>query len=235
MTRGCREGWGRVAQERAVRTREQITAAAGVIFDEHGYGVSTNEIIKAAGTTKGAFYFHFPGGKEELATAILTSTLTNEGVRDQTPVLQTWLDTGLVLAHRLPQEPGLRAALRLAMHGRARDTYGTPWPAWIDITTQQLIDAQQAGELLSTAVPRRTAHIVAGAWSGIAVTTHAVYGNFDHFVEEVVDLYEHLLPNLALPGLIRRLECSVERARQQWDAHLAVRDGEALDGATTSA
>jgi AcrR family transcriptional regulator len=221
----------RATQARAVRTREQIIAAAGAVIERSGYGGATvNEIIDAAGVTKGSFYFHFPKGKVEIATAILTGTLTNEGVAPQQhPRLQTWLDTGTVLAHRITLEPTLRAALRLAMHSNARDTYGTPWPGWVQLTLGQLTEAQEAGELLPTAVPLKTARILAGAWAGIAVTSHAEDGHFDSFPARIVDLYEHLLPGLADPGIMPSLELSIERGPRLWEAYVAQRDSQGSD------
>ncbi|QND53720.1 TetR/AcrR family transcriptional regulator [Phyllobacterium sp. 628] len=41
---------------------------AVILFQAHGYhGVGLTEIIAQAKAPKGSFYFHFPGGKEELA------------------------------------------------------------------------------------------------------------------------------------------------------------------------
>lgn len=41
---------------------------AVILFQAHGYhGVGLSEIIAKAKAPKGSFYFHFPGGKEELA------------------------------------------------------------------------------------------------------------------------------------------------------------------------
>jgi AcrR family transcriptional regulator len=47
-------------QERAVQTRESLLRAAAEVFDEYGYsGASINRILKRAGLTAGALYFHF--------------------------------------------------------------------------------------------------------------------------------------------------------------------------------
>ncbi len=56
-------------QDRARRTREQILEVAAAAFARDGYaGTSLNELIRASGLTKGAFYFHFDS-KEALALA----------------------------------------------------------------------------------------------------------------------------------------------------------------------
>src|SRR6266508_4828592 len=57
--------------DRGEATRRQILEAAGRAFADKGIaGASLNDIIKAAGVTKGGFYFHFPS-KEALALAVL--------------------------------------------------------------------------------------------------------------------------------------------------------------------
>lgn len=54
-------------QERAVRTRRAVLEAAATVFADHGYTAATvADILKTAGVTKGALYFHFDS-KEALA------------------------------------------------------------------------------------------------------------------------------------------------------------------------
>ncbi|HEY1511594.1 MAG TPA: TetR/AcrR family transcriptional regulator [Solirubrobacteraceae bacterium] len=49
-----------------------LVRAARELFAARGYaGVGTEEIVQAAGVTRGALYHHFPGGKEQLFQAVL--------------------------------------------------------------------------------------------------------------------------------------------------------------------
>ncbi len=51
-----------------VSTREQIIETTCDLLEAQGYhATGLNQIIKASGTPKGSLYYHFPGGKEELA------------------------------------------------------------------------------------------------------------------------------------------------------------------------
>ena len=52
--------------------KEQAITAIAEVFREHGYhGTSYTQIIKASGLGKGSLYHYFPGGKEDIAKAVL--------------------------------------------------------------------------------------------------------------------------------------------------------------------
>ncbi|HEX7246084.1 MAG TPA: TetR family transcriptional regulator [Solirubrobacterales bacterium] len=60
----------RTQSERSEATREALVAAARPLFAARGYaGVGTEEIVRAAGVTRGALYHHFEG-KRELFAAV---------------------------------------------------------------------------------------------------------------------------------------------------------------------
>src|SRR3954451_23312416 len=71
--------------ERSRVTREKLLAHARTLFGERGYAaVGTEEIVRAAGVTRGALYHQFPG-KEALFEAVVEAveTETTERVAAQ--------------------------------------------------------------------------------------------------------------------------------------------------------
>jgi AcrR family transcriptional regulator len=58
--------------ERRDITRKALLAAARGVFGKRGFGAATlDEIAEAAGVTRGALYYNFPAGKDDLFGALL--------------------------------------------------------------------------------------------------------------------------------------------------------------------
>lgn len=198
-------------QQRAIRTRRIFLEAAAEVFDEHGYDAATiAAILDRAGLTRGALYFHFTS-KEELARGVLHEAVTAEGVTPQTFKLQEWVDTALLLAYRLPREPLLSASIRLSVDPRARGLFGTRWPDWIALGTDMLTEAKERGELLPHVDPGATSRLFVGAWTGVQLVTESMAEPLE-LVAEISALFELILPNNAVPGVLARLDTSPHRA-----------------------
>ncbi|HET6508281.1 MAG TPA: TetR/AcrR family transcriptional regulator [Baekduia sp.] len=58
-------------EQRSRATREKLVVAARALFAQRGYAaVGTEEIVRAAGVTRGALYHQFREGKEQLFEAV---------------------------------------------------------------------------------------------------------------------------------------------------------------------
>ncbi|MEV5321370.1 ScbR family autoregulator-binding transcription factor [Streptomyces sp. NPDC052687] len=200
-------------QERAIRTRDSILEAMASLFIEVGYEAATiAALVERTGLTRGALYFHFPT-KEAMAHGVLARAVTREGIIPQTYKLQEWVDLGLLLAHRLPREPMLRAAVQLSVDPRARSLFGTRWPDWIDVGRDLLVEAKRRGELLPHAVPEEIARLTVGAWTGVQLVTEALPDRLG-LAEEISRLYQLILPNVASVGVLAKLDASPYRAER---------------------
>jgi TetR/AcrR family transcriptional regulator, lmrAB and yxaGH operons repressor len=52
-------------------SKDRMIAAARRLFREHGYfGTALSDVVAESAAPRGSLYFHFPGGKEELATEV---------------------------------------------------------------------------------------------------------------------------------------------------------------------
>jgi TetR/AcrR family transcriptional regulator, lmrAB and yxaGH operons repressor len=53
-------------------SKERMITAARRLFREHGYlGTALSDVVTESAAPRGSIYFHFPGGKEELATEVI--------------------------------------------------------------------------------------------------------------------------------------------------------------------
>lgn len=64
------EHHARPPQKRAQRTRDAVIAGAARIIACEGSGVTVNDVVQAAGVTKGGMYFHFPS-KDAVVHAVI--------------------------------------------------------------------------------------------------------------------------------------------------------------------
>jgi TetR/AcrR family transcriptional regulator, lmrAB and yxaGH operons repressor len=52
-------------------SKDRMIASARRLFREHGYlGTALSDVVAESAAPRGSIYFHFPGGKEELATEV---------------------------------------------------------------------------------------------------------------------------------------------------------------------
>ncbi|MCT2593144.1 TetR/AcrR family transcriptional regulator [Streptomyces sp. N2-109] len=197
-------------QERANRTRAAILEAAAAVLAERGYEAATiADILLRADVTKGALYFHF-SSKEDLARGVLAYAVTTDGVPEQACKLQEVVDVSMVLAHRMPREVVLRAASRLAADQSSREIFHAPYSEWTGLVANLLGQARAQGELLPHVVPEDTAAILVGSFTGLSLTSQAAT-NLECLERQIGLLYDHMLPAIAVPGILGRLDTRPDR------------------------
>ncbi|MFE9116533.1 ScbR family autoregulator-binding transcription factor [Streptomyces sp. NPDC007172] len=215
-------------QERAIRTRNAVLEAAATVFAEYGYESATiTQILDRAQVTKGALYFHF-ASKEDLARGVLEHAVT-EPPPDQPVRVQSFVDMGLLLAQRLPREPLLRGAARIAADQSAQRFFGQHWRDWAKLTEDQLTVAKEQGEVLPYVDPERTAEAMVAAFTGTQLMSQAGTRMSD-LEERVSLLYDLVLPSIAVPGVLGRIDTSARRGARLYAEYRAAAEAASAGG-----
>lgn len=197
-------------QERAIRTRNVILACAAEVFDEYNYeAASITEILKRAGVTKGALYFHFPS-KEALAQGVMAAQARAVELRMEPAGLQTLIDMNLQIAHEMRTNTLLRAGLRLSV---VQQTFGlqdlAPFHMWMETFYNQLVAAKEKGELLPHVDPCRFARLIVSAYTGVQQVC-ALSDNTADLPRQISELWRVMLPGIAVPGVLPHLRLEGE-------------------------
>ncbi|WP_443049318.1 ScbR family autoregulator-binding transcription factor [Streptomyces sp. NBC_00316] len=215
-------------QERAIRTRRTILAAAAAVFAEGGYEAATiSEILNRAQVTKGALYFHF-ASKEELAQAILADQLSSVPMPpDRDLVLQQGLDYTYLLAYMLSRgDPMVQGSVRLTVEvGHPHDGLDrkVPMAGWIEFNTATLTRAKENGELLSHVDVDDTARMFVAAFTGTQLLSKIMTGHAD-LVERVADIERHLMSSIAVPAVLVQLDMAPDRATRVYEEIMRSRE-----------
>ncbi|MEU5900224.1 ScbR family autoregulator-binding transcription factor [Streptomyces venezuelae] len=198
-------------QERAVKTREEILRAAAEVFDERGYsGASMREIMKRAGVTLGAVYFHFPN-KEALALAVMRAQPTSIVPALKSQGLQRLVDITFVWSHKLQTDSMLRAGVRLTSEqtGFGLDD-ATPYQEWAGIMEECLADGQTAGDVRADVDVRMLAEFVVSACTGMQAYSLLASGRKD-LPERARSMWQLLMPAIATSSAADTIDVSAAR------------------------
>ncbi|MFI6689124.1 ScbR family autoregulator-binding transcription factor [Streptomyces sp. NPDC050485] len=221
-------------QERAIRTRKKILVSAAEVFDEVGYEAATiADILKKSGMTKGALYFHFTS-KEELAQAVLAEQVAAMPlVPERELKLQQSLDESLLLTHLLGRDwgdPIIQGSIRLTVdQGSPKDGLDrqVPMAGWIEHNVAVFGEAKENGEILPDTDVLRVAKFMVASFTGIQVLSRIMTDRMD-MAERVVDLYRHVMPSIAVPAVLVRLDFTATRGPQIYEAAMRLREDSEL-------
>lgn len=176
-------------QERAQRTRALIIDRAAEAFGGLGYeGASLNEIIRATGLTKGAFYHHF-GSKDELALAVFRAkqgelvSRIREAAQDQPNALLALQAMLRRRAQLLVSEPSLGCFLRLASELGVRFGQGSEfaqsYAVPVAVMTELVARGQSEGVFRSELDPRAAGETIMATLLGTDELSKVTAGGAD--------------------------------------------------------
>lgn len=163
-------------QARSEYTRLHLVRSAAELFDRNGFaGATLDDVSRAAGVTKGAFYFHF-ASKKELGGAIqaeacgMLRSFVDKLSATETYAVQSLIDITHVLGKWLDSEPVIKASLRTAREcgdrGRPFTDFYVELLSTVDAT---LLRAERAGELDSGVAVDAVSTLVVTVCVGIEV------------------------------------------------------------------
>lgn len=196
-----------------MRTREAILRAAAEVLDESGFaGASITEIVKRAGATTGAMYFHFKS-KDELARAVMDSQSETVLPYLGSKGLQRLVDITLVWSWQLQVDPMLRAGVRLAVEQGAFGVQdATSFHDWKRIMEECLDEALADEELREDVEPSELAEFVVSACTGTQLYSQLVSGRSD-LPRRTVRMWSFLLPGVAVPETVERIDLDLRRGK----------------------
>lgn len=210
-------------QVRAIRTRQTILMAAAQVFESRGFQAATiAEILKIAGVTKGALYFHFQS-KDDLAEGVLAEQDQRITVPERASKLQEVADMAMLHAYRLQNDPLVRAGVRLSMDQQPGLDRSGPFLRWGEVSTASFTKARAQGELLPHVVPFETADVFVGAFAGVQSMSQAV-SDYADLPARMASLLRHLLPSIAHASVLTSLDLSVSRGATVYAEALAAAD-----------
>lgn len=198
-------------QERAVRTRSQLIAAAAHAFHRNGFTrTNLTGVSHQVGVSSGALYFHFDS-KEALATEVVSQAsgalhdAARHVYRASTSSLQCLIDTSHSLAELLRSDTVVKAGFQLncAGHGGSRTDLRQEWQACVQ---RLLAEAAREDALAPGASRQSIVAAVVAATVGFEVLSR---DDFQWLSRHSLSGFWSLqLPCIAAPDVLDRLSPS---------------------------
>ena len=137
--------------EHKARSRDRILGAAGRLFTARGFeNVTIDEVMAAAGMTRGAFYAHFPNKAALYAESIVNAAANNPRVQALSRA-----------------EPGVEQLCRLAATYLSHDHVdGRSESCPLGFMVTDIVNREPEGQHAYTLVFQRFAELIAGQLQG---------------------------------------------------------------------
>jgi AcrR family transcriptional regulator len=190
-------------QERALRTRSAILAAAAEVFDAVGYrGATIDEIARRADVAKGALYFHYRT-KAELAAAVVTQHhaawgALAESAIDEADDAMTAIDLMIArVAHLYVTSAITRAGTRLENEYLDVDTaLSVPFVGWIARLNALLRAGKRDGSVAADVACAASARVIVASFYGVQAVSARLNDRRD-VVRRVDEWWSMFRPTLA--------------------------------------
>ncbi|MFI7386451.1 ScbR family autoregulator-binding transcription factor [Streptomyces sp. NPDC049813] len=190
-------------QERAVRTRKTVLAAAAQAFAARGFPpVTVQDVAELAGMTKGAVYFHF-ANKEALAQAVandfyayldsIATAVRAEALPPVARVQQLLLRTARAFRDNMTIQAGARLQIERAYIGI---DLPVPYRGYQAMVATALREAVEAGEMPASTDPEMLARVIVAAFFGAQHISGVLHDRQD-ITERVEEILATVLPGVA--------------------------------------
>ncbi|WP_040783387.1 ScbR family autoregulator-binding transcription factor [Rhodococcus ruber] len=190
---------GRPAQQRAIRTRQQILLAAARLFADNGvHGTALAEAAASAEVTKGALTFHFPT-KDALVQALIseqeqrTRAAIGAVLHTDVPALEQLVALTHALGRLFTEDLIVQAGLRLTGEYERADREA--YRSWITVFEGLFRRASDEEELSARLDPDAHARFLVSSVAGVYLLSMVLAGRAD--LEARLDqMWELLLPSI---------------------------------------
>lgn len=194
-----------VEQARAFRTRHKILMAAAEAINEPSYERAVGAIVKRAGLTAGAVYYHF-ANREALVRAVIEAqhaashrkacALLEAGY----PALEVMLRASAGLTLDIINDPLTRAGIRLTTEFHLLETPPRQsWDDWIEFHRMLLAQARDDHDLAAGIKPVESAQIITGCIAGMYVLS-SLLEDMAGLSHRVCTLWQLFITAQAAPG-----------------------------------
>jgi len=198
-------------QTRSENTRLHLVRSAAELFDRNGFaGATLEDVSRAAGVTKGAFYFHFSskdelgGAIQEEARALLHAAVFRAG--SQRLAVQSLVDLTHELAGWLEHEPVVRASFRTAReHGHRGKPFLDFHTDWLATVETLLTRARGTGELREEVDVDHAATLVLAVSTGVEMLWWAGIRR-GSIRESLAGMWRLALPGLVFPHRLSEID-----------------------------
>lgn len=193
-------------QARAEATREGLIRSAGFVFSTRSYAQATlKDVLRDAGMTQGALYFHFDS-KRTLALEVIQrqhsiSIAAGESILGKNlSGIESMILMSKELARQITTDPIVRGGLRLSTE--SADVFpeyaSRPYLDWIALGETLVERGVSEGDIRATPTPLTLARFVISAFTGVQTVSQAT-AHWKDIDERLAEMWELVFDAIVTP------------------------------------